>query len=61
MQDFKLPLTLQEQVQSQGQQRGILVFLTVSGHQQKKQYNQKIGGIEISREDIAQETTNRCS
>jgi hypothetical protein len=38
---------LQKQIQGQGQQCCILIFLTVSGDQQQKQNHQKISGVEI--------------
>ena len=40
-------MQLQKQIQCQGQQGGILVFLAVSGHQQQKKHHQQICRIKI--------------
>lgn len=46
--------TLQEQIQSQGQQRKISLFPALTGHQQEQQNYQKIFRIQIRREQAAQ-------
>ena len=43
---------LQKQIQSQRQQGCILILLTVTGHEQKKQHHQQITGVKILREKM---------
>lgn len=47
-------LPLQEQIQSQRQQPGILTILTVSRHQKKQYDDQKVPGVQILRKKLTE-------
>ena len=49
---------LQKQIYYQCQQSSILIFLTVSRHQQQKQHHQKILNIEIFWQSLFQKAGN---
>ncbi|MBQ3192392.1 MAG: hypothetical protein IJB59_02350 [Oscillospiraceae bacterium] len=48
---------LHEKIESKGQQCGVLIFLTVSGHKQQQQYDQKIFRIKIFRKQLFQKAS----
>ena len=47
---------LHKKIESQSQKSGVLFFRAVSGHEQKKQYDHQIAGVEILGQQPPQET-----
>ena len=52
---------LQKQIEYQCQQRRILIFLAISGHQQNQQDDQQVTGIEITGKQILQEGSHTAA
>ena len=49
---------LQEQIQYQSEQSGILIFLTVGRHEKQQNHDQQVSGVKIPGQQLPEEGKN---